>query len=195
MLRIVRTWSLIVATSIVVGAAGSVAASGNTGAGVGANPIVLSAVARPGRVYQLPSLYVVNTGTSPSHYRLKVEQFAPHAGRAVPPSWISFDRNGFLLKAKESTTIELRLTVPSRAATGKYVSDIVAGTEAGTKVSGAVASAQAATQLMFTVGTGSASSLRWPWWVYLVIGCGITFIVLIALQRHYGVRLKVERRR
>jgi hypothetical protein len=180
--------------SIVLVVSSAVPASGDTGAGVGANPIVLSAVATAGNAYQLPSLYVVNTGTVPSHYRLKVEQLAPRRGRAVPASWISFDRNDFLLTPKESTSVKLTLTVPADAAAGKYVSDVVAGTEAGTRVSGAVAAAQAATKLMFTVGTGSRRGLRLPWWFYLLIGCGLALIALIALQRRYRVRLKLERR-
>jgi hypothetical protein len=174
--------------------AGAIPAAGDTGAGVGANPIVLAEVASAGNTYQLPSLYVVNTGTVPSHYRVKVEQFAPRRGLFVPPSWITFDRNGFLLMPKESTSVKLTLAVPSDAATGKYVSDVVAGTEAATRFSGAVAGAQAATKLMFTVGTGRGRGFSWPSWIYLLIGCGLALIVLIVLQRRFGVRLKVERR-
>jgi hypothetical protein len=171
-------------------------AAGDTGAGVGANPIVLSDAARAGAAYQLPSLYVLNTGTVPSHYRLKVEQFAPHHGRAVPPSWISFGRNGFMLTPKESTSVKLTLNVPADAAAGRYSSDLVAGTEAGSGTRGAVAGAQAATRLVFTVGIGGrrGSQSPWPWWVYLLIACGLALMMLIALQRHYGFRLRLERR-
>jgi hypothetical protein len=138
----------------------------------------------------------VNTGTVPSHYALKVEQLAPRHGLAVPPSWVSFGRNDFLLTAKESTSVRLTLTVPADASKGKYVSDLVAGTVAGSRTPGAVAGAQAATALVFTVGVGGGrgSPSPWPWWVYLLIACGLAFVMLIAVQRHYGLRLKVERR-
>jgi hypothetical protein len=187
---------LSLATSLVLVVAGAMPAAGDSGAGVGANPIVLSAAAKAGGAYQLPSLYVLNTGTVPSHYRLKVEQFAPRHGRAVPPSWVRFDRNGFMLSPKESTSVKLTLNVPTDAPTGRYSSDLVAGTEAGSGTRDAVASAQAATKLMFTVGIGDGGGFPWPspWWIYLVVASGLTVIVLIALQRHYGLRLRVERR-
>jgi hypothetical protein len=190
----VRALLLLPAITILIVEANAVAVFGDTGAGVGANPIVLSAVATAGHEYQLPSLYVVNTGTVPSRYHLKVEQFAPHRGRAVPPHWISFDRNDFLLTPKESTSVKLTLTVPSGTLPGKYVSDVAAGTEVQTRVPGAVAGAQAATKLMFTVGTGNGGGIQWPWWLYASIGCSLAIIVLIALQRRYGVQVKVERR-
>jgi hypothetical protein len=89
----------------------------------------------------------------------------------------------------------LTLSVPSDATTGKYVSDVVAGTAAATNSQGAVAGAQAATKLMFTVGPGNGGGLSWPWWSYLLIAGAMALIALIALQRRYGVRLRVERRR
>jgi hypothetical protein len=190
---------LTLAISLLLGGAASTSAAGDTGAGVGANPIVLSDAARAGTEYQLPSLYVLNTGTVASHYRVVVEQLAPRHGRAVPPSWISFDRNGFMLTPNESTSVKLTLNVPADAPSGRYSSDLVAGTEAGPGTRGAVASAQAATKLMFTVGIGGGGGFPWPWpwpwWVYLSIACGLALIVLIIpLQRHYGLRLRVERR-
>jgi uncharacterized membrane protein len=167
----------------------------NVGAGVGSSPIVLARVATPGSSEQLPELYVVNTGTLPSAYRLRVEELAPSQGLAVPPDWVNFASNDFELAPKASTSVKMTLNVPPGAHTGRYVSDLIAGTVAAQRTSGVIPSAQAATKIMFTVGPASGgSSWALPWWAYLAIAVVVGLAGVLAIQRRYGFRLRVERR-
>lgn len=173
-----------------------VAALADVGAGVGASPIVLAPIATPGETFSLPSLYVVNTGTVASSYRLGVEQFSPHQGRAVPPSWITFAHNDFPLAPKQTTSVELTLRIPLAAVAGAYQSDLVAGTVPARIGSGAIAGAQAATKLMFTVGEGGGGlPMSWPWWSYAGLGMVLLAAGATSLQRRFHVRLQVRRRR
>jgi hypothetical protein len=93
-------------------------ATADVGAGVSASPVVLRTQARPGNSVRLPDLYVVNTGTEASIYRLKVEELSPGEGRVVPPAWVHFARNDFPLLPKESASVPLTLSVPADALTG-----------------------------------------------------------------------------
>jgi len=171
------------------------AAFADVGAGVGASPIVLAPTATPGREYSLPPLYVMNTGTVTSSYKLRVEQFSPHSGRSVPERWISFARNDFVLAPKAYSYVKLTLSVPSGAPAGSYTSDLVAGTVAGHVGAGTVAAAQAATKLMFSVRDGGGGlPWLWPLWAYLVIGTLLLVGLMVVIQRRYGFHLQVERR-
>jgi hypothetical protein len=182
----------LVVGAIALGA--PVGAAADVGAGVGASPVVLASVARPGHTYQLPALYVVNTGTVVSSYRVRVEPFSTGRERTVPGGWVRFDRNDFPLRPKESTSVPMTLAVPSGAPTGNYMSDLVVGTiptGSGTAVLGA----QAATHLQFRVGGGANMWWSWPWWVYAIAAMVLALGAVAVIQRHFGFRVHVDRRR
>ena len=60
----------------------------SVGTGVGASPIVLSELAQPGHSYTLPQLYVFNTGTEASQYRVHVSRLEEGAQHDVPSGWV-----------------------------------------------------------------------------------------------------------
>jgi hypothetical protein len=167
------------------------AAADDVGAGVSASPIALRTQAQPGSIYRLPDLYVVNTGTEASIYRLKIEELSPGEGRIVPPGWVQFARNGFRLQPRESASVPLTLNVPADARPGSYVSDVLVGTVPQSHLGGAIAGAQAATKLLFRVG-GPHSGGSWSWWTYALIGLGVVLALAAALMWRLGLRLKVE---
>jgi hypothetical protein len=169
-------------------------AQANVGAGVGATPIVLGAKAQPGGSYRLPSLYVVNTGTVVSSYRLQVESLSPGQGHPIPESWIRFNRNNFSLGPGRSTRVGLTLMLPSGAPTGSYVSDVVAGTVAAHSGPGAVAGAQAATKLLFTVDNTGGFPWPWPPWVYQLIVAIVVIVAVTVAWRRSGFAIRLERR-
>lgn len=179
---------------LVVLVAGPAAAGADVGAGVGASPIALGSTAQPGHTYQLPALYVVNTGTVTSTYHFKVERVGVGAGITVPPSWVRFGRNDVRLVAKKTASIPLTLSVPTGASIGSYVSDIIAGTVAARGHGAAIVGAQAATELEFQVGGGGGFPWPWPGWVYGVAGGAAALVLVVWAQRRYGIRVHLERR-
>lgn len=166
------------------------------GTGIGASPIALAAVAHPGHTYRLPALYVVNTGTVVSTYRVRVERLSPGPGRLVPSVWVRVRRNDVPLEPKQSASVPLTLVVPASAASGAYLSDLVVGTEAPRAPSAqAILGAQAATKLMFRVsGSGGGLLGPPPMWAYPALGAALTLAGGVALQRRLGLRLRLERR-
>jgi len=190
---------LVLATAVAAvataGASGwASTADASLGTGVGANPLVLSQPAQPGRSYALPALYVVNTGTQRSDYAVRVLRLQRGSQHDVPSAWVHVARPVVGLDAGKSTSVPLTLSVPSGAAPGAYMSDVVAGTVTAGHT-GAELGAQAATQLLFTVDTAS-SGLAWPvpLWGNLAALAAIALGVLALLARRSGVRLHIERR-
>jgi hypothetical protein len=192
--RALHTWLLSVAMIMASMVALPSEAQANVGAGVGSSPIALATKAQPGGVYHLPPLYVVNTGTVVSSYRLEVESLSPGQGHLIPKSWIRFDRNNFFLGPGKSTRVGLILMLPAGVPTGNYVSDVVAGTVAAHRGPGAVAGAQAATKLLFTVAKGEGFPWPWPLWVYLLIVGLVVIVAVTAAWRRSGLAIRVERR-
>jgi hypothetical protein len=173
-----------------------VMALASVGAGVGASPIVLTSVARPGHTYRLPSLYVINTGTVASVYRVRVDRLTPGPELAVPPDWIHFDLNDFLLEPRQTASVPITLNVPANAAPGSYVSDLVAGTVPERAPGSTTAvGAQAATKLMFHVGSGASFPWPGPWWAYGLAVLVVLSAAAVFIQRRLGLRFNVERRR
>jgi hypothetical protein len=172
---------------------GAAPAAASTGAGVAANPVSLAGLAVAGRSYELPGLYVVNTGTDPATYHVQVERLSSATGRDIPSAWVRFGQNDFPLRPGKSAIVPIEVTIPSGAPAGSYGSDLVASASAG-DAGGTTLGAAAATGLSFTVGAGGG--FRWPKssWPYLgLLGIGLLGTAVFA-QRRLGLHLRLERR-
>lgn len=132
------------------------AATAKIGTGVGADPISLAVPARAGGSYDLPPLWVVNTGDEDGVYRVAVEVGAAGTGRAVPRSWVSVRSDNFELAPGTGRWVPLALHVPRTAAAGRYRGMIVAGT-VRENVGGSGIGAAAATHMEFTVAGPAAT--------------------------------------
>jgi hypothetical protein len=171
------------------------AAAADVGTGVGAGPIQLATPTVPGHSYQLPALYVINTGTVTSSYEVRVERVSPDPGRSVPSPWVRFLSNDFALRPRQSTYVAMVLTVPTDAAAGSYGSDLLVGTTTRTRSNGgAVLGAQAATKLAFRVGARTRP-FGWPWWADVAIAVAALVAAGAVAVRRFGLHIRVERRR
>jgi hypothetical protein len=175
-----------------------VAASASIGVGIQAGPVRLGSVAQPGRTYDLPPVYVVDTGTEPESVRLVVKRLSHGPGRDVPPSWIQVSGPDVKLTAHQSARIPVQLAVPSDARPGAYLSDVVAHGSAGLSAGQTSLAVAAATKLEFTVGDHPASpglfagfpgSLAWAAAVLVLIAAAVLII------RRSGLRIRIERGR
>lgn len=182
--------------SVLFVGASSGRAYADVGAGVGAAPVVLTQPARPGNTYRLPGLYVVNTGSEPGTYAVRVQRLGDGGGpRSVPSSWVSVERQDIRLAGSEGTVVPLRLRIPADAAPGEYETDLVAGTVT-TGGPGAALGASAATKLAFRVVGGSSS---WPpslpGWAYVAIASVVVLGAGVTAWRRSGFAIRFERRR
>jgi uncharacterized protein YaiE (UPF0345 family) len=171
------------------------AAAASIGVGIQVGPVRLAGIAHAGQTYDLPPVYVVNTGTEPETVRLDVQRLSKGTGRDVPKAWFRPGQSDVHLDAKQSATIPVQLVVPAEARPGRYFSDVVAHGSASIEAGQATLGVAAATKLQFTVGkavpAGFWSRLPSPlaWAGGVIVLAGGAFL----LARRSGFRLRVER--
>ena len=171
------------------------AGANSIGVGIQVGPVRLAGIAHAGQTYDLPPVYVVNTGTEPETVRLDVQRLSKGAGRDVPKSWFKPGQTDVHLDARQSATIPVQLVVPADAKPGPYFSDVVAHGSASIEAGAASLGVAAATKLQFTVGkavpAGFWSRLSSPlaWAGGVIVLAGGAFL----LARRSGFRLRLER--
>jgi len=172
------------------------AAAGSIGVGIQAGPVSLKTAAHPGGSYQLPAVYVVNTGTQDESVLLKIDRISPGHGRTVPPSWVHVSASPVRLSHNQSASLPLQLSVPATAKPGRYFSDVVAHGSGQIAAGQANLGVAAATSLDFTVAPGVVSSpwFRLPAWWLPALGGLIVLGAAAFFFRVSGFRVRIERR-
>jgi hypothetical protein len=170
-------------------------AAASIGVGIQVGPVRLAGIAHAGQTYDLPPVYVVNTGTESETVRLDVQRLSEGDGLDVPRSWFQPAQTDVHLDAHQSATMDVKLVVPAEAKPGRYFSDVVAHGSASIEAGQASLGVAAATKLQFTVGkalpAGFWSSLPV---IPLAVAAGIIVLAgAVLLARRSGFRIRVER--
>lgn len=90
------------------------------GVGVGTGKIVVDEDLKPGIIYNLPPVSVINTGDESSQYGIGVEYRENQPEDKPPREWFSFSPSEFDLEPGQSQTVEIKLNVPLKAIPGNY---------------------------------------------------------------------------
>ena len=163
------------------------AAAASIGAGVGAIPIVPVAQVHPGASTRFNDLYVVNTGSVRSAYRITVSRITHGSERPVPAGWVDIQHTTLLLAAKQAVWVPVALHVPAGAPPGAYMTNLVATTISAHARGGTAFGAAAAAKLTFTIP--GAGGLSLPGWL-LPLGAVVAAAVVAALAvKRLGLRL------
>lgn len=171
------------------------AAQASIGVGIQAGPVRLSGTAHPGGSYQLPPVYVVNTGTQDESVAIRIERLSPGSGRPVPAAWIRAGGQAIRLSHNQSARIPLELAVPATAAPGQYLSDVVVRGSAALSDGSANLGVAAATKLEFRIAPGTAAApwFSMPGWVLLGVAGVLLLATAAAVARRSGLRISIER--
>jgi len=94
-----------------------VLALGRIGVGVGTGKIVVNKPLKPGLIYDLPSLSVMNTGDEPGNYGVSIEYHEGQEARSdmgLKPSreWFNFEPEKFYLEPGQAQQVKIKLTLP-----------------------------------------------------------------------------------
>jgi hypothetical protein len=172
------------------------AAEASIGIGIQAGPVRLSSAAHPGGTYQLPAVYVVNTGSAEESVTLEIERISPGTGLTVAPSWIHVSGGPVRLGHNQSARIGLQLSVPANARPGRYFSDVVAHGSGSLTAGNANMGVAAATGLDFTIAPGAAPHpwLTVPSWFWPTLAGLVVIAAAVLWFRSSGLRIRVERR-
>jgi hypothetical protein len=170
-------------------------AEASIGIGIQSGPVRLASSAHPGGSYQLPAVYVVNTGSADESVVLKIQRISPGHGTTIPPSWIQVSAP-VRLGQNQSARIPLQLTVPADAKPGRYFSDVIAHGSGSLSAGQANLGVAAATGLDFTIAPGAASHPLFaiPGWLWPALGGLVIVAAAILWIFSAGLRIRIERR-
>jgi hypothetical protein len=193
-----RATRLALAALATVGiAVAAPAAEASIGVGVQANPVRLAGTAHPGGSYDLPSLFVVNTGSQPESLTVQVKRLAGDTGQAFPASWVQVGTVNGDLRPRQQALVSVRLLPPAGAKPGSYRGDLVVTgmpSSSGPATGGVRFGAGATTPLEFTIAPGPAGGgwLGLPIWKWWLIGVLAVVAAATLIVRRTGLRVRIE---
>lgn len=95
-------------------------AFGKIGVGVGTGKIQVDEQLKPGTIYQLPVVTVLNTGDTPSDYKVSVAYHQDQKEKRPEASWFIFSPSEFRLDPTGVKAVEIKLNLPVRTEPGDY---------------------------------------------------------------------------
>jgi hypothetical protein len=159
------------------------------GAGVGAVPLKPLGGVVVGGTTHVHAMYVVNTGTVMSRYKIAAKPIQRGNWRTIPAGWVVLPTTTLTLTPRQGAWVQVALKVPAGTQPGRYATNLVASTVASG--SGARFGAAAAAKLTFDLP--DRSGLRLPAWC-APLAAATVFALLGGLGvRRSGVRLRIER--
>jgi len=90
------------------------------GVGVGTGKIRIDDKLKPGLIYELPPVTVLNTGDESSDYEVTVSYHEKQKEKMPAASWFIFSPKKFNLKPGKTQVVKIKLNLPVRAEPGNY---------------------------------------------------------------------------
>lgn len=181
------------------------AALANIGVGVGLGKVVLDQPLKPGAIYDLPALPVINTGDEPSEYETFIE-YQENVPQLRPGrDWVTFTPQRFSLDPGKVQVVTMTLNVPLNAKPGEYFAFLEARPVRKTRTTGGASiGVAAASKFYFTVAPSNifqafyyrASSLiaRYSPWTYVAAGLILLIVLAAAFKRFFKFELAIRRK-
>lgn len=125
---------------------------GSVGVGVGTGKIQVDQILKPGLIYTIPSLTVVNTGDEPGEYTVSIDYNGGQTELKPDKEWFSFEPLVFHLEPSVSKVIKIKLTLPIKITPGDYFAYVQGQPVQKTSTTGGTSiGVAAAAKLYFTV--------------------------------------------
>lgn len=176
------------------------------GVGVGTGKIQIDQPLKPGLIYTLPPLTVLNTGDEPSEYGVGIQHRENQPQMIPSKEWFSFEPSQFHLEPGKMQVVQIKLTLPvSGVKPGEYFAFLQ-----GFPVSKATAGATsvgvaAAAKLYFTVAPAnffagiyyraiSLLKLYSPW-SYVISAVVVAALLVVLLRRFFSFNFGVSLRK
>jgi hypothetical protein len=121
------------------------------GVGIGTGKIQVDDKLKPGMIYKLPSLSILNTGDESSQYRVNVAYHEKQPELQPPQEWFIFTPETFQLEPGEGKTVDVKLNLPVKAKPGDYFAYLEGRPIKTAQVGVTTVGVAAAAKLYFTV--------------------------------------------
>ena len=181
------------------------AAFGSVGVGVGTGKIQVDKPLKPGSIYIVPPLTVINTGSEPSEYTVSIDYSGNQTQLKPNKEWFSFEPLQFHLEPNQSQVVQIKMTLPIKTAPGDYFAYLQAQPTKKTATAGsATVGVAAAAKLYFTVVPANIwqgmyyrfiylYSRYSPWDTIILVMLGAAALILV-VKRYFKIQIGVEKR-
>jgi hypothetical protein len=191
---------IILALFLSVAIASSVFAT--IGVGVGAGKITLNEDLKPGSIYQLPAIPVMNTGDEESNYGMSVEFNQNQPEMRPDSSWFSYDDQTFHLSPGGSRLVKMSLAIPLKTVPGNYFAYLEAhpikasvsgvssiGVAAATKIYFTVAPSNIFQAIYYRTKSLVEGSAPWSYIVFAFVGL---FIIVKIFKKFFKFNIAIN---
>jgi len=178
------------------------------GVGVGIGKIVVDQPLKPGLIYILPSLPVLNTGDEPGEYGVSIEyhegqETNPQMGLKPQREWFSFEPATFHLEPGQVQQVQIKLTLPLKGVRpGNYFAYLEAHPIKKEAAGQTTVGVAAAAKLYFTVKPAnifvgmyyriaSLFALYSPW-SYVVLGVILAAILVLLFRQFFTFKIGIS---
>lgn len=121
------------------------------GVGIGSGKIYVQEPFKPGGIYDLPPIPVLNTGDEPSEYGMGVEFHQDQPQLRPEKEWFTYSPATFHLDPGRSQVVEIHVTLPVHVTPGDYFAYLEARPIVGDVAGVSKVHVAAAAKLYFTV--------------------------------------------
>lgn len=90
------------------------------GVGIGTGKIVVSEKLKPGQIYTLPSVTILNTGDEAGRYGVRISYHEGQKELEPEEDWFVFSPNEFELEPSGAQPVEIKLNLPLNMEPGDY---------------------------------------------------------------------------
>lgn len=175
------------------------------GVGVATGKIIVEDELKPGIIYELPSITVLNTGDEKSEYKLSIAYHEAQEELKPDIDWFKFTPSIFELEPNTTQEVKVVLDLPIKALPGDYFAYVEASPiKSASSSNGATVGIAAATKLYFNIvpanlvlGIYHKAISTWkyysPWSerIALIIGAGI--IVYIG-SKNLNINIQLKKK-
>lgn len=172
------------------------------GVGVGTGKIQVDEQLKPGVIYEIPSLTVINTGDEPSEYEVNISYHEKQTELRPPESWFIFTPEQFHLEPGEAQLVTIKLNLPLSMEPGNYFGYLeghpLVTTESGNTSIGVAAAAKLYfsvvptniwSAIYYKVITFWEVFAPWPQRVSFAI---VVLVILVVFKRFFNIQINVK---
>jgi len=169
------------------------------GVGVGTGKIQVDEKLKPGIIYKLPDLTVLNTGDEPSEYEVSIAYHQAQPQLRPQQDWFGFSPQKFPLEPGEVKIVTIKLNLPLRMEPGDYFAYLEAHPAKKADSGGTTVGVAAAAKLYFTVEPAnffqglyyrlaSFWRLNQPWSNRVAVAVAV-IIIYLGLKKYLGFQI------
>jgi len=174
------------------------------GVGVGSGKITVNEKLKPGGIYELPTIPVLNTGDEVSDYGVSIEYNEIQPQMKPNADWFTFTPSTFNLAPGKAQVVKIHVTIPPKTIPGDYFAYLEAHPIIASVAGVSSVGVAAASKLYFTVAPANffqglyyrtvSLITRGAPWTYIGLGLIGLFILIKIFRKffHFNIAINLK---